>query len=351
MAGISKYEQLEEQFAAFAGYDYGVAVNSGTSSLTLALAAIGVGPGDEVIVPDFTMIACAWAVSYLGATPVFVDCRDDLNIDITTIQNVITPRTKAIMPVHLYGRPCDMQNIRKIADAYGLYVVEDRSEIHGVSFSEDLKGHIACYSLYRNKIISSQEGGVLVTDDLKIKKAADDLKNMAFGADHNFYHARMGFNFRMPEAQAELALKSLKDHPKNRKKRRRWEKKCDRALKSLYKEGWLHKLPVRHAVWVYDFLCKDKDLLVQYVEANGGQIRHMFKPMTSQPMYQRAGFDQTRAFRVSKTGVYIPYADTKTIDLIKEFYVQRQEAIDKEEEEASSGGDGGSGPSDTESTE
>lgn len=347
MAGISKYEELEQKFADFSGYSHGVACNSGTSSLTLALAAIGVGPGDEVIIPDFTMVACAWAVSYLGATPVFADSGEDLNMSPAEMHKKITPKTKAIMPVHIYGRPCDMVNIRKVADAYGIYVIEDRSEFHGVAFTDELKGHISCYSLYRNKIVSAQEGGVLVTDDLKIKKAAADLKNMAFGPDHNYFHARMGFNMRMPEAQAELALKSLAEVDKNIKKRAKWAKKLDKEFAGLYEEGMMYKLPDRHVVWVYDFLCRFKDELIKYVQLNGGQIRHFFKPMTMQPMYSEEGYAESKAFGFSQSGAYIPYNEDKTIKLIKEFYVKKREAIDKAE--ASSGGDGADRDSDKES--
>ncbi len=124
--------RFEEAFAAWNGVAHGVACSSGTAALTLALRALGIGPGDEVIVPEFTMIASAWAVTYTGATPVFVDCADDLNIDVTRVEEKITPRTRAIMPVHVYGRRCDMDAIMDIAHQYNLRVVEDSAEAHGV---------------------------------------------------------------------------------------------------------------------------------------------------------------------------------------------------------------------------
>lgn len=321
MDGIFKYQQLEEEFAEFAGYKQAVAVNNGTNALTLALAALGVGPGDEVIIPEFTMIACAWAVTYLGATPIFVDCDDTLNIDVQKIQPAITEKTKAIMPVHIYGRPCDMESICKIASAYGIYVVEDRSEIHG--YKPKAKGDIACYSLYKNKIVSSQEGGVLTTDNEFIANKARNLKNMAFGPDHNYFHAQLGFNMRMPEVIAELALESLSLAQKNIQKRREWEERCDKALK-----GSVITLPKREKVWVYDFLCDDKDELVKYVLANGGQIRHFFKPMSMQQMYKRS-FHELTAYKLSLFGAYIPYGEEKAIELIKEFYAKRHEAANK----------------------
>jgi len=153
--------RFEDAFAGYNGVSGAVACSSGTAALTLALRALGVGPGDEVIVPEFTMVASAWAVTYTGATPVFVDCADDLNVDVSLIESRITPRTKAIMPVHIYGRRCDMDAIMGLAHEYNLRVVEDSAEVHGVRPVAD----IACFSLYANKIITSGEGGVCVTDD------------------------------------------------------------------------------------------------------------------------------------------------------------------------------------------
>lgn len=130
MAGDSKewYRELEEQYADFVGHRYGVSVNTGTAALHLSLAALGIGPGDEVIVPDFTMVACAYAVLYTGATPVFVDCKDDLLINEDRIEEKLSFRTKAIMPVHIYGRVCNMKAINDIASRYNLFVIEDACE-------------------------------------------------------------------------------------------------------------------------------------------------------------------------------------------------------------------------------
>lgn len=145
--------RFEEAFAEWNGVAHGVACSSGTAALTLALRALNIGPGDEVIVPEFTMVASAWAVTYTGATPVFVDCGDDLNIDVTRIEEKITPRTRAVMPVHVYGRRCDMDAVMDLALQYNLRVVEDSAEAHGVR----PVGDIACFSLFANKIITAGE--------------------------------------------------------------------------------------------------------------------------------------------------------------------------------------------------
>ena len=148
--------RFERAFADYNGVAHGVACSSGTSALTLALRALGIGPGDEVIVPEFTMIASAWAVTYTGATPVFVDCGPDLNINVTAIEAKITARTRAIMPVHVYGRRCAMDPIMELAHEYNLRVVEDSAEAHGVR----PVGDIACVSLYANKIITDRKSVV-----------------------------------------------------------------------------------------------------------------------------------------------------------------------------------------------
>lgn len=166
ISSASPYVQrFEELFSAFATDNaqqrFGVASSSGTNALILALRALGIKKGDEVIVPEFTMVATAWAVSMCGATPVFVDCDFKGLIDPSKIRDAITENTKAIVPVHIYGRQCDMDAIMEIAHEYGLRVVEDSAEAHGVP----LRGDIACFSLYANKIITSGEGGICVTKD------------------------------------------------------------------------------------------------------------------------------------------------------------------------------------------
>lgn len=288
------YSKLESLFAPFAGYNHAITVNSGTSALTLGLLSLGIGHGDEVIVPKFTMAACKWAVEYLGATPVFVDCGPDLNIDVTKIARAVTPRTKAIMPVHIYGRLCDMKTIRELADMFNLWVIEDRAEAHGANFQ--YKGDIACYSLYQNKIVSSQEGGVLTTDIDRVNRVANKFKNMNFGHGAlKYLHAKRAFNMRMPDAQASLAIESLGEVQKNLKKRKKIEKmyteglsKCDEV--ALYGN--------REVVWVYDVVVKDRDALLAHLNANNVDARPFFFPLD--------GDLESEAFKAFKNGLYLP---------------------------------------------
>jgi dTDP-4-amino-4,6-dideoxygalactose transaminase len=278
------YEILEDKFCKFTGKKYCVALNTGTSALHLALLALGVKKGDEVIVPDFTFVACAFAVSYIGAKPVFVDCGDDMLIDPKLIEKKITKKTKVIMPVHLYGRRCNMSAIIKIANKHNLKVLEDVSEAHGIKLSN---ADVAIYSLQSSKIINSQEGGIVVTNNKETHDKIVHLKGLA--NDGKYYHDTIAFNYRMPNCVAELALKSLKSYTSNVKKRNEEAKRrgfqCDVA-------------------WVTVYFAENKeerDWMLKYIPKS----RTTFKPMSTLPMYkgQKVG---KKALEFSKRGLVIP---------------------------------------------
>lgn len=276
------YKELEKEYAKFVGAKHAVSCNSGTSALHLALMAVGVTKGDEVIIPDFTMAACGFAVEYCGAKPVFVDCDDTLCMDWKLIEKKITKKTKAIMPVHIYGRLCAMKEILKIAKKHKLKVVEDACEAQGAVFES--KADITCYSFYENKIIHAEEGGIATTDKLKYANRMNYLKNMAFGDKHDYFHKEIGYNYRIPNSQAQLALKSLFNFPQEYKRRRKIEKEY----------YGVNKLD---AVWVIPFLHYP---IVNY----GHDIRPFFKPLSSFPMW--GGKCQSpRALYYSKIGNYI----------------------------------------------
>ena len=285
MAGVISYKLLEKKYSKFVGSKFAVSCNSGTSALHLALMAIEVGKGDEVIIPDFTMAACGFTVSYTEAKPVFVDCDDTLCIDWRLIEKKITKRTKAIMPVHIYGRLCNMPEILKIARKHHLKVIEDACEAQGAVFNS--KADITCYSFYENKIIHAEEGGIATTNNKKYADRMRYLKNMAFGDKHDFYHKEIGYNYRMPETQAKLALESLKNIKIELKKRRGIEQEFEQRFPS--------NLPPRDVVWVYDYLGKP----IKNIDT-----RPFFKPLSTFPMY--GGKCQSpKALYYSKMGNYI----------------------------------------------
>ncbi|MBT2381813.1 aminotransferase [Streptomyces sp. CB00316] len=291
--------KFEEAFAAYNGSAYGVACSSGTTALTLALRALGVGPGDEVIVPEFTMIASAWAVTYTGATPVFVDCGDDLNIDVALIEEKITPRTKVIMPVHVYGRRCDMDRIMDLAHEYNLRVVEDSAEAHGVRPVAD----IACFSLFANKIITAGEGGVCLTDDPHLAEQMAHLRAMAFTKDHSFLHKKLAYNFRMTSMQAAVALAQTEQLDAILDKRREIERRYDKALSGIDE---ITLMPPRDVLWMYDLRAERRTELREFLAEDGIETRLFFKPMSRQPGYLDPRWPSLNASRFSEDGFYLP---------------------------------------------
>ncbi|GAB2809232.1 DegT/DnrJ/EryC1/StrS family aminotransferase [Streptomyces chlorus] len=300
-------KKFETAFAEYNGSAHGVACSSGTTALTLALRALGVGPGDEVIVPEFTMIASAWAVSYTGATPVFVDCGDDLNIDVSRIEEKITPRTKVIMPVHIYGRRCDMDPIMDLAHQYGLRVVEDSAEAHGVRPVAD----IACFSLFANKIITAGEGGICLTDDPYLAEQMAHLRAMAFTKDHSFLHKKLAYNFRMTSMQAAVALAQTEQLDSVLATRREIERRYDEGLSGI--DG-ITLMPPRDVLWMYDLRADRRDELMDFLKDEGVETRLFFKPMSRQPGYLAPVWPSLNASRFSEDGFYLPTHTGLTAD-------------------------------------
>lgn len=293
--GLPVYEQLEIEYADFAKSKYAVTVNSGTSALHLSLVALGIGKGDEVIVPDFTMAACGFAVSYVGATVVTVDCDDSLNIDVNKIESAITAKTKAIMPVHIYGRLCNMNKIKEIASKYNLYIIEDGCEAQGAAIGG--KSDLLCFSFYKNKIISGEEGGIICTDSHELYEKMRYLKNMAFGIKHDYFHGNIGYNYRITDSSAFKALNNLRNYSYINKKRRLKEQKFQESYRTI----------PRDAVWVYDMVFwtrEQRDELFQLATKSGLNPRLFFKPLSSMPMWRQKIGERAQEF--SERGFYVP---------------------------------------------
>lgn len=282
---MQPYIQLENEYRKFVGAKYGVSCNSGTAALHLAFLGIGLVKDDEVIMGDFNMAACGFAVSYCGGKPVFVDCDDTLCMDWTLIEKKITKKTKAILMTHIYGRLCNVKEIIKIAKKHDLYVIEDACEAQGAVYKS--KADITCYSFYENKIIHAEEGGICTTNNKKYAAKMNYYKNMCFGKNHDYYHEHVGYNYRMPNSQAKLALESLKEI-----KEELWRRR-DVAMELDYKHG--SNMPKRNVDWVWDYLGKP---------LKGYDTRPFFKPLSSFPMY--GGKCQSpKAEHYSKIGHYI----------------------------------------------
>lgn len=314
--------RLEREFAQRNGVEHAVACSSGLGSLMLALRALGIGPGDEVLVPEFTMVATAWAVSYVGATPLFVDCADDLNIDVSLIEQRITPRTKAILPVHVYGRRCDMDAIATLAHEYNLNVVEDLAEAHGVP----AVGDIACYSLFANKIITSGEGGICLTGNPRLAAQMAHLRSMAFSDDHSFVHKKFAYNFRMSSMQAAVGIAQLERLDEILAARRSIEQRYDAGLRDV---PGITLMPPRDVLWMYDVRAEGRDELREHLGRRGVETRPFFQPMSRQPGYFDPDWTSLNASRFAADGVYLPtYTDLTEAEQdcivghVREFYGQ-----------------------------
>lgn len=333
ISSASPYVQKFEKLFALrhAGTDLrptrGVACSSGTNGLILALRALGIKKGDEVIVPEFTMVASAWAVSMVGATPVFVDCDFKGLINADKIEEAITENTKAIMPVHIYGRQCDMDRIMTIAHDYGLRVIEDSCEAHGVP----IRGDIAVFSLYGNKIITAGEGGICITKDDYLADQLEHLRAMAFEKQHTFLHKKLGYNFRMTGLQAAIALAQTERLDEFLEKRRQIEAWYDEGLAGL---GITR--PARNVLWMYDIAVAmhDREALRAHLEAKGIETRLFFKPMSQQPMYYNPMHQATIAYKLSLEGFYLPTytalqkEDVQYIcDAVKDYYERKEGQI------------------------
>jgi perosamine synthetase len=206
-------KEFEDSFANFVGTDYGVAVSNGTAALEAALFAIEIKEGDEIIMPSFTIISCAIAALRFSAKPILVDIEPvTWNIDVNQIESKISPRTKAIMAVHMYGHPCDLDPILDLAKRYNLKVIEDASQVHGATYKGRMCGSIgdiSTFSFYANKILTTGEGGMVMTSDDLLASRLRDYRNLCFRTERRFYHTEIGNNLRMTNMQAAIGIAQL----------------------------------------------------------------------------------------------------------------------------------------------
>lgn len=323
---------FEEKFAEFCGVRHAIATTNGTTSIHLALAALEIGPGDEVILPSFTMMATVLPIIYVGATPVFVDCcKDTWCMDPEQIEVKITPRTRAILPVHIYGHPCDMEFIMRIADERGIAVVEDAAEAHGAMQGTKRVGsfgRFGCFSFYANKIITTGEGGMVVADDDGLAERCRSLKNLAFLPDaaRRFEHHEIGFNYRMTNIQAAIGLAQMECVDELMERRRK------NAM--LYSER-LHEVPgitlpveqkgYHNVYWMYGVLVDgyseiDIPILQKRLSDRGVDTRRFFFPMHKQPVLNKLGYGCSFSYEVSEDiyerGILLPSGGSLSVSQI-----------------------------------
>jgi dTDP-4-amino-4,6-dideoxygalactose transaminase len=309
---MEKFKILEKKFSEYIGTKRSVSVNTGTAALHVALEALKFEEGSEIIVPDYTMIATSWSIYYSRLKPVFVDCDDNLLINIEDIENKITQNTKAIMVTHIYGRVVDMDKIMNIAKKYNLRVIEDAAEAHGCEWNGKKVGSfdIGCFSFYKNKTIYGEEGGIITTNDENLANIIEDMKSMSFGKEHNYMHKQIGFNYRMTNTQAKLILKSLKNIEKNIIIRRNKQKLYDKLIDKKY------HMPSRDVPWVYDVCIPNKDIIVNKLLEKGIAVRHGFKPNSiCAPFNQELINNKT--YEYSKKIMYFPLGENVKVKEIK----------------------------------
>ncbi len=299
--------------AKYIGVDYATTVCNGTLALHLALLALGIGEGDEVIVPSFTYIASANAIKYTGAEVVFADSEEDSwQLDPKDIEHRITKRTKAIMPVHLYGHPCDMDSIIEIARKYRLFIVEDCAEAIGSEYKGKKVGSfgdIAAFSFFGNKTITCGEGGMVVTNDKTLFKRAVHLKCQGLADHREYWHDSIGYNYRMTNIAAAIGLAQLEQIQSFIDKKIR--------ISELYRMG-LSGLPIRfqesigdvkHTYWMVSISCmniEDRDRLRDYMKHGEIETRPTFYPIHTMPMYSEKYQRLPVAEKLGWTGINLP---------------------------------------------
>ncbi|MGA9754624.1 MAG: DegT/DnrJ/EryC1/StrS family aminotransferase [Desulfobaccales bacterium] len=334
-------QEFEEKWAAYCGMKYGIALSNGTTALQVAVACLSLKPGDEVIIPTFTIISCALAVVYNGGMPVLVDADPRTwCMDVHQIEARITHRTRALMPVHIYGHPVDMDAVRDLAHRYNLMVIEDAAEVHGAEYLAGRHDHqptwrrcgglgdLSVFSFYANKLITMGEGGMLLTRDPDLAAKARSLRNLCFRPEQRFLHTEMGHNFRLTNLQAAIGLAQLERLAEIISHKRWMGQAYTENLRDLpalqlpVEESW-----ARQVYWMYGVVLDEATGLTaldlaQRLKASGVETRPFFLGMHEQPVFLERGWFKGERYpvaeRLSRQGLYLPSGLTLTKDQLEQ---------------------------------
>jgi perosamine synthetase len=319
VSSVGKYvDMFEQQFALYLDCKRAVATVNGTCALHLALSTLGIGPGDEVIVSALTFIAPVNAIRYVGATPVFADSQEDTwNMDPNKIEHLITEKTKAIIPVHIYGHPVDMDPIMEIAKRYNLYVIEDATEALGSEYKGrkvGTIGHAGIFSFNGNKIITTGGGGMLVTNQEDIADRARFLCNQAKSPTSNkeFYHPEIGYNFRMTNILAAMGVAQLEEISEFVRIKRKNATLYDSYLKSVAGISVQEEKPwALNCYWLYSIVLEHscpvtRDELISTLVSHGIECRPFFTPVNYFPSYKEFTGETVIADSLFKRGINLP---------------------------------------------
>lgn len=315
VSSLGKYiDMFEEKFAAYCGTKYAVATSNGTTALHLVLAALGITARDEVIISDLTFVATGNAVKYTGAKVVTVDIEEEtLCIKPEAIKKAITSKTKAIIPVHLYGHPANMEEINKIAKKHNLFVIEDAAEAHGAEVNGKKVGslgHAGVFSFYGNKIITTGEGGMITTNDEELYKKMRYLRDHAMSKEKRYWHTEVGFNYRMTNLQAALGVAQLERIDELLAKKEEIFKWYQEGLKDVKgirlnrQASWAKNVYWMVCLELDDYTEFQRDEFIQRLKSNNIDSRPYFYPLSDMPMYDDA--DTPIAHKVYKRGLNLP---------------------------------------------
>ena len=334
-------EEFEKNWAAYCGMKYGIAVSNGTTALQVAVGCLDLEPGAEVILPSFTIISCAMAIVEHGLVPVLVDCDSRTwCMDVSQIEARITDRTRAIMPVHIYGHPVDMDPLLELAKKHNLAVIEDAAEAHGAEYLSGRNGascswkhcggmgHLSTFSFYANKLITTGEGGMVLTNDLVLAEKARSLRNLCFRPERRFFHTELGFNYRMTNMQAALGVAQLERFEQIIAKKRWMGEAYTERLREIpglqlpVEESW-----AKQVFWMYGLVLdesRDMDAteFAQRLDKQGVQTRPFFLGMHEQPVFRDRGLFIGEQYpvseRIAKQGLYIPSGLALTNEQLEE---------------------------------
>lgn len=313
--------QFEEAFAIRVGRKYGIAVCNGSMALEAAIVALGLQKGDEILLPTFTIISCGAAIVKAGAVPVLVDCQADTwNMDVSQLERKITPRTKAIMVVHIYGLPVDMTPILTLAYKYGLKIIEDAAEAHGQTYKGKpcgSFGDLSTFSFYSNKLVTTGEGGMIVTDDDKIAQRCRSLRNLYFQPQLRFVHEELGWNMRMTNLQAAVGMAQLERLDEFIRRKRAIGRYYTQLLEGIPEL----ELPMSHTdyaeniYWVYGVVLAEQvpfnaEEAREQLQKQGIGTRPFFWCMHEQPIFRKLGLFLEESYpvaeRLARRGFYLP---------------------------------------------
>ncbi len=342
-------EQFESQWAAFCGMKYGVAVSNGSVALQVAVDCLNLAPGDEVIIPSFTIISCAQAVTGAKGVPVLVDADPRTwCMDMNAVAARITPRTRAIMPVHIYGHPVDMDPLLDLAEKHGLAIVEDAAEAHGAEYHSRRASQpgwrrcggmsdLSTFSFYANKLVTTGEGGMVLTNDPQFANRARSLRNLCFRPERRFYHTELGYNYRLTNLQAALGVAQIERMDQIIARKRWMGGAYSRRLGGIaglqlpVEEPW-----ARQVYWMYGLVLDestgyDAVSFAQRLRDNGVETRPFFLGMHEQPVFQQMGLFRGEHYpvteRLARQGLYLPSGLALTEEQLEEVCAAVRKAL------------------------